>query len=50
MRDTCSQGGFVKIFKALGAPGVVEADRRSRAMGDFDAGYMRVGEPVEYDE
>ena len=43
--------GSSKISRVLGAPAVVEANQRSsRAMGGFDAGYVRVGGPVEHDE
>jgi hypothetical protein len=50
----CSQDWFVKILKAMGTPGMVErpteAAGRWEAMGGFDAGYVRVGGPVEDEE
>ena len=39
------------IYRTQGAPVVVEANQRSsRALEDLDAGYVRVGGPVEDDE
>jgi len=47
-RDTCSQGVFIRRFRALGAPVVFEANQRSsRALGGLEAGYVRVIVPVE---